>query len=323
MSPSPCKSDCSFCTQQKEYGKVDEDKILENIGRFGANAELRNLVKDVVFSGGEPLYSPNFIREAIETYNLIIKNHDVNYFINTMLPKSAVSLFNTNGYFVKKSRLYPKINGISVSRQLTYEQDKEMYKSPATDEDIKDIATRIPVRVNTYWNKEIELLVIIQLLADRWVGSRVTVVNIREDFNCSEDTPLIKRRSVHQILAYQNIEWVSRVSCRVCETIYVKYTCKKGVMLFGIHKGEATTSQPLLDDDKEVNDFIVYPDGLVCYDWGREYTVELKKSSTLDSRPQKKEEEEYVGEPSYNYRKYSCGTQLPSYGSCGRRMGRC
>lgn len=293
MVPYDCDNNCKFCISKKLYAehKPNKEKVLQSTKAF-FKSEYKDMIKDVVLTGGEPMQD---IETLVEIIKLIPKDKKV--FINTTLIQKNfdkfVELVNTNS----------KIKGINVSRHcIDYSHDCLIMQNIVADEEFKKFYK--PVRINCVIG---ENTLNIEKIVSRWTELKHhdLEVSFRADFTKMVPSQLHNPyNKVPVYLATKGYRFVRHTFCDVCDT--VAFVSPNGFPV-RYHRGLKTTSKTYTDAI-EVNDFIISQEGNLYYDWNfsTETLVELPIETT-------KVQHEYnrYGSPKYGYYRYSCG------GGCG------
>lgn len=255
--PWDCHNHCGFCTSKDSY-RVNEPSLQNVKYQMRRFFQLYKFpVKDVVFTGGEPMMNIPALAELID---LVPK--DKRIFINTTFIKA------TKGEFldlVDKGR----ISGVNISRHgETFEDDCKMMCGIADDEEILDI--NCPVRINCVLKGQC-----IGVLVERWRDKGVTL-NLREDY-----TLLVPRelhdpyRPVPMELLGIGYHFWKHTQCRVCDTTYFKPEDQE-LPTAMYHKGMQDSS--ILEGDVlEINDLIIDQTGALRYDWRQRDLETLEK----------------------------------------------
>ena len=251
-----CKQNCNFCVNKSYYKNLSVANFayLQNFQLL-----VNSKIKEFVITGGEPLENITELRALLDN----LKSKIV--YINTTLP---VDTFNE---FLQVCKDYDNIKGVNVSRH-GYSFDDEQLKNVVVDEDIEEIPvkTRINVVIDDKTN--------IENVIKRWSGTGVEV-NLRYDFTKVTKEKLNtpdKKHMIELINLGFVVDGVS--SCKVCHTTHFS----DGGTAVSLHRGLELTSSSFRNglERIEVNDFILMPDGKLCYDWdGKEVDVESFKES--------------------------------------------
>lgn len=305
--PFDCKNSCSFCTSKKEYHchKPNFKEVERNLYRMVWNSSDCDIIKDIVFTGGEPLADISILDTLISTLP-----DRLNIFINTTLPKDSVEEF----YSYLDTKNGKRISGISVSRHTSsYKTDCQGLHDIATDEQIYMIAEKVNTRINVVLNNDTN----IEEIVNRW--NDCVAINLREDYRHITNNEMLHSPYTDRAMALvKKYDFVKHTSCEVCDTICYKF----GEKNIYYHRGLPKT-YIIHQDYDEYNDIVIWQDGVVSFDWDRKHTI-LEKSDPdivpgIYSLPGSGcggrnfynrcyKEEQKIPFYSYNY---------PSEGSCG------
>lgn len=286
--PYDCRNNCSFCTSKKNYAKNrpsyrDVRMTLKNLFR-----DYSFPIKDVVFTGGEPMADVIELRYLID-----LVPPEYNIYINTTYTNRGLP------QFVKLVNECDKIKGVNISRHSeSFEEDCFGFHDIADDAKIRLI--KKPVRINCVIGDQS-----IEKVVDRWKTMPVELC-FREDFTTMQNDPKHLHDPFGAIpmkLLQLGYEFLSHTQCNVCDT--TRFIKDKHVVSF--HKGRQYSSI-LSGDTLEINDLIITQNGHFRYDWGVE--DKLVEQSLLMKF--------------YKYRSFleSVYTQANSYsGGCGYSSG--
>jgi organic radical activating enzyme len=245
--PYPCPNDCQFCTSKKEYDSndIDFNKIRNQL------LKVRNsCIKEVVFTGGEPMTNLIALRVLID----IVNNKDV--YINT-------SLINENLVeFVKLVNTKDCIKGVNISRHTeSYESDSKILKNIAPDVVVSFISKPVKINVVLPETPSVDFL---NGVLNRWAEIKNTNVCFRANFNKTTPSELHSLTDKTLIKLLTLGDYVARDYCDVCDTTIMERNKKR----YLYHRGLETTSVKL-GEVIQVNDIIVFPNGELCYDWDK------------------------------------------------------
>ena len=154
--PYDCRNKCPFCSSKETYRthRPSMDNVKYQLKRV--LTEFDYPIKDVVFTGGEPMADVDGLKELIDLVPL-----QYNIYINTTFTNRNIDEFVA---FVNECS---KIKGINIYRHSeTYEQDCALLCDIATDDKIAMIQK--PVRINcVVKNQNISKVI------ERWNGTGV------------------------------------------------------------------------------------------------------------------------------------------------------
>ncbi len=244
--PFDCPNDCKFCTSKDYYRRLQPsiDGVKKQMKLIFKSYHFP--IKDVVFTGGEPMADVAVLKELIEivpsTYNIYINttyiNHNLTEFVNLV-----------NGC--------DKIKGVNISRHCeTYDADCATLCDIAEDSAIHLLNK--PVRINcVLTNQDIEKVIL------RWSGKNVHLC-FRKDYTKTKDDVDLHNPYNEISLKIRQLGFTFKAhsQCNVCDTT----TFEKNNELVSYHKGKKTTSM-LRKDVMEINDLIIKQDGGFTYDW--------------------------------------------------------
>lgn len=264
MAPYDCGNNCSFCTAKDTYHRLGTN--VEDV-KFQMERVLKELnfpIKDVVFTGGEPMTNLDVLREMID-----IVPADMNIYINTtLIPKNFEE-------FKDLVNDEPKIKGINVSRHTpTIDEDRQFYSC----EIVGDEGLRLfkkPIRINCVLTDEYELEY--KKIIERWMQARKDINSgislcFRENFAAlTLDAKTLQRENLHNpytpFLMDLGKEYlfVDHSQCNVCDT--TRFMTPGGLVV-AYHRG-LEKSSVLSPDEKtlEINDLVIFPNGEIGYDW--------------------------------------------------------
>ena len=245
--PWDCGNNCFFCTSKQKYAayKADLKNVKWQLNRFLKEYDFP--VKDVVFSGGEPMANVDALAELIE---LVPENKRI--FVNTTFTKTGKNDFLN---LIKKGR----IDGVNISRHHElYKKDCEWFCDIADDSEIDEIPCH--VRINCVLKDQN-----IAELVERWKGKNV-VLNLRCDYRSMTKEKLHDPYDVEVMeLLKMGYRFESHTQCSVCDTtVFAHKDDTMPTVMY--HKGMRASSV-LSDDLLEINDFIIDQSGRLMYDW--------------------------------------------------------
>lgn len=245
--PWDCGNNCFFCTSKQKYAayKADLKNVKWQLNRFLKEYDFP--IKDVVFSGGEPMANVDALAELIE---LVPENKRI--FVNTTFTKTGKNDFLN---LIKKGR----IDGVNISRHHeSYNKDCEWFCDIADDSEIEEIPCH--VRINCVLKDQN-----IAELVERWKGKNV-VLNLRCDYRSMTKEKLHDPYDVEVMeLLKMGYRFESHTQCGVCDTtVFAHKDDTMPTVMY--HKGMRESSV-LSDDLLEINDFIIDQSGRLMYDW--------------------------------------------------------
>ena len=248
--PWDCSNNCPFCTSKESYSrKVPSFQNvayqLKRIMDFSSYP-----IRDVVFSGGEPMENVEKLKELID---LVPDNRDV--YINTSFIRKNMDDFIT---LVNNTE---KIKGVNISRHFdTFLADDAFLCNIAPDYCIDKIQK--PVRINCVLDDVGK----IDKIIERWSDYIGVEVSFRKDYT----SPLTEKElhnpydPVPMALINMGFKFLSHTQCNVCDTS--RFINKDGFVA-QYHKG-LKNSSIREGGDLEFNDLIIEQDGFFTYDWG-------------------------------------------------------
>ena len=245
--PWDCANSCEFCTSKGSYSSIRPslERVLYQMNSFFN--KYRYPVKDVVFSGGEPMMDIKGLSKLIMTVPA-----DKNIYINTTLVNQNLEDFL---HLVNSVSL---VKGVNISRHgNSFEDDQKMFCNIADDSVIRQI--KKPVRINC-----IEGIGDVKRVLERWHGSGVNLC-IRKDYR-----EPISSRELHNPyvnlpmkLAKLGYYFKSHTYCNVCDTM----TFEKDGDIVSYHRG-LQQSAVRTENNIEINDLIIDQSGFFTFDWG-------------------------------------------------------
>lgn len=265
--PWDCNNNCEFCTSKESY-RINEPSfknVRYQIDRFFRYYDFP--VKDVVFTGGEPMMNISMLAELI---GLVPK--DKRIFINTTFIRG------TKGEFLDLID-QGRISGVNISRHgETFEDDRKMMCDIADDEEILDI--NCETRINCVRKHQN-----IKKLIDRWRDKSATI-NIREDYTIM--IPEVLHNPYQYVplsLLDLGYHFWKHTQCRVCDTTYFKPEYPE-LPIVMYHKG-LKDSSILEGGVLEINDLIIDQTGALRYDWEKRDLEMMEGILTKYHAPQK------------------------------------
>lgn len=276
--PDHCGNDCSFCVNKNMY--VQERGGALKRGVHGAFLqvlkEMPEAAETVVISGGEPLYSFNWLEECIlPTISEYKKKGVIKHaYLNTFLPATKIhnftSLIVKYGTRDKNTNKFPYLDGISISRpnlntnsfRVATLNDDGLANFMQTLNNHIQKPDRLDLRINALVDDTMSLEAIdygVTLYSD--MGFKVS---LREDFTKETPTTLRKLTNTEKD-KYSFLDPMYVAGCSGCATFI---TNRPDVT---IHKGLEHTSHinvfPGGNSLIEVVDVIIDPYGGIYYDW--------------------------------------------------------
>lgn len=310
--PYDCKNSCLFCTSKMQYKKNSPDypAVINTLKSIFESFTARCVIKDVVFTGGEPLADLEKLKEMVALVPNVF-----HVYINTTLPRRNFDEFQA--WAVK----IPKIRGINVSRHTeSYEKDCENLCDIVSDDAFRcvGISTRINCVVDHQTDKAF-----VWAVTERWQDKNVEL-SFRMDYRIPQ-TDLSLHNPYDPIpiwLSEMGFKFIDHTQCNVCDTTIL---ARNGLKV-RYHKGKMFTSRftenNLYDETISVNDLIVDHTGKFKYDWeGCDDSI-AKKAWKWITRTSM--ESIRSGEMIYDISSHSCGGRSALYcgsmSSCGGRI---
>lgn len=247
--PYDCKNNCKFCTSKESYKseKPSIDNVKIQVKRFFEDFDYP--IKDVVFTGGEPMYNITVLKDLIN----IIPNQ-YNIYINTTFINKNLEQFID---IVNKTK---NIKGVNISRHSeSYDEDKRVFCDIADDDKIALFEK--PIRINcVVQGQDIEKVI------ERWKGKGVEL-SLRKDFRIEMTEKELHSPYDKTALKINSLEYnfVKHTFCNVCDTT----SFEKDGFIVSYHKGKLNSSIKK-DNMLEINDLIIKQDGFFTYDWSAE-----------------------------------------------------
>lgn len=263
--PFDCSNNCPFCTTKKLYKDLpDPQTCIEEIEELLTKANTSPEIKDVVFTGGEPMGDIAVLKKFCK---LVSKK---NVYINTSLIKS--NFFE----FVKMVNSTDNIKGVSVSRHS--DNANEIPCDVVEDWCLE--AFEKPIRINVVIPSDYtdikDFIMFIENVLNRWAGQNVTV-NFREDFRFVTPENLHTTSNDKVLALLQNYEYLSHSYCEVCDTLHFNNPANmKG---FSYHRGLEHSSQNMRVKTI-VSDAIFLPSKngyVLAYDWDSQTSPDFEK----------------------------------------------
>lgn len=255
-----CSRDCAFCSTKQYYNDILMT-AGEGVERVNLILSKYKDIKELVFTGGEPMKAIPFMKHLIDVAREV--RPDIKVYINTELKELNVDEFYE--FLLEKS-----VDGISISRHgLGPLREKEVQGY-----EIFGRVTR--VRLNHMF-RGVKSLPFIESLEPQ----HNFTINAREDY----------REITRDDLDKKNLgslyKQVGVTSCSVCRTY--EYLNGNGAV-FSYHLGMASGSIER-HGYTEVNDVVIKPTGAVMLDWESTPVLSLPEVYTVKLPP--------VGGPRY------------------------
>ena len=300
--PYDCRNKCPFCSSKETYRthRPSMDNVKYQLKRV--LTEFDYPIKDVVFTGGEPMADVKGLKELID-----LVPSQYNIYINTTFTNRNIDEFVG---FVNECS---KIKGINISRHSeTYEQECALLCDIATDDKIAMIQK--PVRINcVVKNQDISKVI------ERWNGTGVHLY-FRKDFNIEQDFTELHNPydELTMKLIADGFAFKSHTKCNVCDTTIFE----KDGQIVAYHKGQKKSSIQV-GEYLEINDLIIDQTGAFTFDWGKNdlriiSELEKKHKTSLQSAIEKMRNALQI-EPTYTvcHSHYSCGGYNRGCGGSG------
>lgn len=300
--PYDCRNKCPFCSSKEKYRthRPSMDNVKYQLKRV--LTEFDYPIKDVVFTGGEPMADVDGLKELID-----LVPSQYNIYINTTFTNRNI------GEFVGFVNECNQIKGVNISRHSeTYEKDCAFLCDIATDDKIAMIQK--PVRINcVVKNQDISKVIA------RWNGTRVHLY-FRKDFNIEQDSTELHNPydELTMKLIADGFGFKSHTQCNVCDTTIFE---KEG-QIVAYHKGQKNSSIQV-GEYLEINDLIIDQTGAFTFDWGKNdlriiSELEQKNKTSLQSAMVKLRNEFRI-DPTYTvcHSYYSCGGYNMGCGGSG------
>ena len=300
--PYDCRNKCPFCSSKETYRthRPSMDNVKYQLKRV--LTEFDYPIKDVVFTGGEPMADVDGLKELID-----LVPSQYNIYINTTFTNRNIDEFVA---FINECS---KIKGINISRHSeTYEQDCALLCDIATDDKISTIQK--PVRINCVVINQNILNVI-----ERWNGTGVHLY-FRKDFNIEQNFTELHNPydELTMKLIADGFAFKSHTQCNVCDTIIFE----KDGQIVAYHKGQKNSSIQT-QEHLEINDLIIDQTGAFTFDWGKNdlriiSELEQKHKISLQSEMEKLRNALRI-DPTYTvcHPYYSCGGYNRGCGGSG------
>lgn len=253
--PFDCHNNCPFCTSKQTY-KTNPPSV--NLVKSSVRSFFDDYafpIKDVVFTGGEPMANIHILSELLD---LVPSKYNV--YINTTFTNKNLD------EFIELVNSVDKIKGINISRHTeTYDSDCAMFHDIADDSMIERIQK--PVKINCVVGKQD-----IAQVVSRWENKNVELC-FREDYTTMQND----ENHLHDPYGIVPIELLrigyrfhSHSQCNVCDT--TRFVKDGNIVSF--HKGKQHSSIRH-GNDLEINDLIINQEGVFAYDWDSSYTERI------------------------------------------------
>lgn len=268
--PYDCTNNCPFCTTKKLYNNImnpadAEVLISEHLGY----ANKSDVIKDIVFTGGEPMYDLEMLSRLIKLVS------DKNVYINTNLVKE--NFFQ----FVKLVNRTANVKGISVSRHTS-----DYAAEPQNNvEDWCLEAFEKPVRINVVLDskkKTSEMIGFVEDVLSRWSHSSKNIsVNFRADFRNVTTASIHDMKEPMAEMFIRNYNCVGHSWCEVCDTLRFEDTQGR---MFAYHRGlehsSVTMRNKIIVSDAilipHVDTDTGEPNYKLCYDWDKSSAADFE-----------------------------------------------
>lgn len=259
--PFDCYNNCPFCTSKKTYKTNPPSVSLVKSSVQSFFDDYAFPIKDVVFTGGEPMANIHILSELLD---LVPSKYNI--YINTTFTNKNLD------EFIDLVNKIDKIKGVNISRHSeTYDSDCAVFHDIADDSMIKRI--KKPVKINCVVGKQV-----IEQVVFRWENKNVELC-FREDYTTMQDDEY----HLHDPYGIIPIELLrigyhfhSHSQCNVCDT--TRFVKDGNIVSF--HKGKQHSSI-LHGDNLEINDLIINQEGDFDYDWDSNYTDKLATYALL------------------------------------------
>lgn len=252
--PFDCKNKCRFCTSKSIYkNKVDANKVKEILNKVRLSD-----IKEVVFTGGEPL------ENLFELQEMIKRVDNKNIYINTSAP--ALN-FNNFVNFVNGN---PHIKGVNISRHYkSYSKDAQnSCFELATDQEISRLKCNVRINVVLTNENRNEL----ESYVARWAKIKKPNldINFRENYNLI--TPINLHSLDNDVISYlsHRYEYFGQIYCHACDKLL--FTSKDFLGLIRYHRGLNLTRIQIGNSVVEMQELVLFPDGELCTDWDKTKT---------------------------------------------------
>lgn len=247
--PYDCKNNCQFCNSKAMYTIIQKSSGNVKYKMRKVLGEYSFPIKDVVFTGGEPMSD---INQLIDLLDVVPDKYHV--YINTTLINKNID------EFIKLVNSTNKIRGVNISRHCeSYEQDCKMLNDIAPDDAVERFEK--PVRINCVIGTQN-----IEAVLKRW-ADRDVELSFRKNYTLPGAA-----RNLHNMyerfplkLVEMGFRYVNHTQCNVCDT--TRFDLGGFSVIY--HKGLMNSSVLHKESNSlEVNDLIIFPDGRFAYDWG-------------------------------------------------------
>lgn len=311
MAPTPCKNDCSFCTQKKIYNRTFGTNDIANIIEAVEKLSEISRIKNFVVSGGEPFADMGIAKLLLRQIRSITSGRDL--YVNSNFPaeniKKSINLVNRY------------TNGFSISSHII----DGGYTNIDTVNKINDaiIDGSLSCRVNCVLGDKDFVVDDIEKFITSHLGNNITHINFRADYfkypkdkvHSTNDRFLVGlKKLVHHMYDKTSVVDCVVSECAVCrtDTLIVADRCNPFEEIHISYHRSNADSTVMIGDTAFISDVIVMPDGRITLDWDGNIEVGdneifLMKKMVLDKMPKVVREKSQRSTPSLLLR--SCGSR--------------
>lgn len=314
--PYDCSNTCKFCSSKSLYKKCSMASLEEMKEAVKKYCSMK-LVKDVVFTGGEPMDNIDILTELVEAVP-----ESKNVYINT-------TFIQKNAYkFIKLVNSTKKIKGVNISRHdINIDEDRKFLSNICDDDFINFIEK--PIKINVVLSHAVNSIAaeeglesFILKCCERWQNFNNLTLSFREDFKAQEEAYLHQMKTNTTELFFNNMEFKGHSFCEVCDTMKFEYD---NCLEVQYHRGLEHSSINLSNQALIVNDLIVFPNGKAYYDWDKKDSEIESVLEKLSGKRISKKTTSYVDSTTGNTVSKTHSTKSASsytpygFGSCGFR----
>lgn len=282
FAPYDCKNNCKFCVNKKDY-KANKTFDLEQVGK--SLIALHDITPscDIVVTGGEPFADLGKLTQIVACVTMLNEENKTKdlpphkLFINTTLPGKPEAILD----FIYKFE--QTITGLNVSRHV------RPWVKAANDDILEKLAGYVQVRINTVILNSFDIYNYDAEVYDKYKNNpAVTGFQIREDYskvnamNLYTFSPIMKEFLwVHNGISETQIEQYFRTHLIFKNDFRWNLSVGEDI---SYHKTLPYSTVYCGNTNKEINDIIITPQGVILDDWnhyGQELNLDLYRKRIL------------------------------------------